>query len=94
MSSKTPLSVRIPQQIAANLGVDPIELTPPVGDVIDIEALERTLSTATGSQQTTPAVTFGYDGLTVTVEGTDSIEVRVESTAMRRSRPPTPGAAD
>lgn len=94
MSSEAPLSVRIPQQIADKQGVDPAELTPPVGDVIDIEALERTLSTATVSQQTTPAVTFGYDTLTVTVEGTDSIEVRVESTAMDRSRPPKPSAAD
>ncbi|ATW89726.1 hypothetical protein halTADL_3023 [Halohasta litchfieldiae] len=94
MSSEPPLSVRLPQQIADKQGVDPTELSPPVGDVIDIEALERTLSTAAASQQTTPTVTFGYDGLTVTVEGTDDIEVRIESAASCQVRPPTPGAAD
>ncbi len=94
MSSETPLSVHLPQQLAAHQGVDPTELTPPVGEVIDIEALERTVSAAAGGHGTPTTVTFEYDTLTVTVEGSEDIEVSVESTATHRSRPQHPSVAD
>ncbi len=77
------------------MGVDPAELSPPVGDVIDLEALERTASSAaTGSQPTASAVSFEYDTLTVTVEAIDGVDVTVEPTIARRSRPRGPGLAD
>ena len=89
------LSVRIPEQLAAELGVDPAELSPPVGDVIDLEAVERTVSSAaTGSQPTASAVSFEYDTLTVTVEATAGVDVTVEPTIARRSRRRSPGLAD
>ncbi len=94
MSSETPLSVRLPQQLAAHQGVDPTELTPPVGEVIDIEALERTVSAAGGHGTPPTTVTFEYDTLTVTVEGSEDIEVSVEPTATHRSRPQNPSVAD
>ena len=94
MSSETSLSVRLPQQLAAAKGVDPTELTPPVGDVIDIEALERTVSAAAGGHGTATTVTFEYDTLTVTVEGPENIDISVEPTATHRSRPQHPSVAD
>ena len=73
--------VRIPKQLAAHQGVDPAELSPPVGDVIDPEALERTVSTARSeSGSTASTVTVEYDTLTVTVEAADSVDVTVEPT--------------
>jgi len=37
---------------------------------------------------------FEYEPLTVTVEGTDGIEVSVEPTATHRSRPQNPSIVD
>jgi len=89
------LCVRLPEKLAAAQGVDPTELTPPVGDVIDIEALERTVSSTAGGHGTPPTtVTFEYDMLTVTVEGSDGVEVSVEPTATHRSHPQNPTVAD
>ena len=89
------LGVRLPEKLAAAKGVDPTELSPPVGDVIDIEALERTVSAAAGGHGTpTTTVTFEYETLTVTVEGSENIEVSVEPTATHRSRPQHPSVAD
>jgi|AntDeeMetagen681_2_1112603.scaffolds.fasta_scaffold00342_4 hypothetical protein len=95
MVPDTELSVRLPEKLAAAQGVDPTELTPPVGDVIDIEAVERTVSAAAGSHGIpTTTVTFEYDTLTVTVEGSEHIEVSVEPTATHRTRPQNPSVAD
>ncbi|MEA1932687.1 HalOD1 output domain-containing protein [Halohasta litorea] len=95
MPSETPLSVRLPQELATHQGVDPTELTPPVGDVIDIEALERTVSAAAGDHGTPPTtVTFEYDTLTVTVEGSEQIDIAVEPTATHRPRPQNLRVAD
>lgn len=95
MSSETPLSVRIPEQIAAQQGCPPTELSPPLYEVIDLAALEHTLSTAAGGPHTTdPTVTFQYNELTVTVEGTETVDVTIEPTATHQTRSPTPNPAD
>ena len=71
--------VRIPEQLATHQCIDPAELSPPVGDVIDPEALERTVSTArSGKGSTASTVTVEYDTLTVTVEAADSIDVTAD----------------
>jgi len=89
------LSVRIPQQLAAQQGVDPAELTPPVGEVIDLEALERTVATAAeGRRSTATTVSFEYDSLTVTVEAADGIDVSVAPTAGHRPQSGNPTVAD
>ena len=91
----TELSVRIPEQLAAEQGIDPTELSPPVGEVIDLEALERTVSAAAGgSGPTASTVTFEYDTLTVTVKAAESVDVTVEPTAPTRSRPENRHVAD
>ena len=95
MIPDTDLSIRIPQELAAQKGVDPAVLSPPVGDVIDLEALERTVTTAaSGSPSTTTTVSFEYETLTVTVEAADRIDVTVEPTVTHRPRSPNPSAAD
>lgn len=87
MVSDSELCARIPQQLAAHQGVDPAELSPPVGEIIDLEALERTVSTAAnGNVSTASTVTFEYDTLTVTVEAAESVDVTVEPTTTTRSR--------
>jgi len=62
--------VRIPEQLATHQCIDPAELSPPVGDVIDLEALERTVSTARSGKGSTAS--------TVTVEAADSIDVTAD----------------
>ena len=95
MVPDTDLSVRIPQQLAAQQGVDPTELAPPVGDIVDLDALERTVTTAAeGRRSTATTVTFEYDSLTVTVEAADGIDVSVEPTATSRPQSPNPTVAD
>lgn len=95
MVPDTDLCVRIPQQLAAQQGVDPTELSPPVGEVVDLEALERMVSSAPGGRQSAATtVTFEYDAFTVTVEATDGVNVTVTPTATHRARSSNPTAAD
>lgn len=86
------LSVRLPEKLAAHRGVDPTELSPPVGDVIDVEALETLVTGGHGTAPTT--VSFEYDALTVTVEGPGMIDISVKPTAPHSARPKNPSVAD
>lgn len=60
-------------EIAANEGASPIDLSPPIGGVVDVELLERFVSQESGVSGT---VEFNYQGYTITVthEGEFSVE--------------------
>ncbi|MFW6321972.1 MAG: HalOD1 output domain-containing protein [Halohasta sp.] len=89
------LSVRIPNQLAALHGVDPTELSPPVGEVVDLEALERTVSSAVSAERSaTTTITFEYGSFTVTVEASEGVDVTVVPTARHRARSPSTSVAN
>lgn len=95
MVSETELSVRLPQQIAAAKGIDPTELTPPLYEVVDTEALAATLSSVETSRQAAPATfTFQYDNLSVTVTATEAVDITVEKIQTHRSPSLRAGADD
>jgi len=64
-------STRVIEAIADVRGVDPTELDVPLYWEIDLEALDRLC----GGDTDDIAVTFTYDGTTVTVHGDGRIEV-------------------
>ncbi len=65
------LSTRVIESIADARGVDPTDLDVPLYWEIDLEALDRLC----GGDTDDIAVTFTYDGTTVTVHGDGRIEV-------------------
>jgi hypothetical protein len=64
------VSTRVIESIADERGVDPTELDAPLYWEVDLEALDRLCT-----DDETVAVTFDYDGTTVTVRGDGHIDV-------------------
>ena len=64
-------SNRIVTQIAAAEGVEPIDLEPPLHDVVDPDALDRLIESA----RTDVSITFTYRGYRVRVDGTGGVDV-------------------
>lgn len=65
--------VAIVTAVAEKEGTDPTELTPPLTEVLDMEALDRLLDSAGSRQQMT--VQFSYRGHTVAVDADGQVEV-------------------
>ena len=64
--------IRVVEAVADAAGVDPFELTRPLGDVIDVDALARLVS----QSQQPIRITFCYEGYDVTVRSDGQISVR------------------
>ena len=74
-----PLSVTVVREIAADDGIEPTELSPPLFQCIDPAALDALFeSTATGGPRT-GRVTFRYDGKRVTVDSDGAVTIESES---------------
>lgn len=70
------VSLEIAEKVAERNGVEPQDLTPPLHSAIDTEALNRLFeSTESGSRE--GAVTFEYNGCTVRVVATGSVDVEI-----------------
>lgn len=68
----TTLTVRIVEEVAEREGVDPLDLTPPLHDVIDPEAVASLVSGRSGGgTRDDVRVTFTYLGYDITVTGDD-----------------------
>lgn len=65
------VSTRVIEAIADARGVDPTDLDVPLYWEVDLEALDRLCA----DDASNLAVTFRYDGTTVTVHGDDRIDV-------------------
>jgi hypothetical protein len=63
----SPPSHRVVEAIAAHLGVDPVELSVPLYEVVDLEALDDVLSSA-GDAGASVTVRFVYAGVEVVVD--------------------------
>ncbi|MFC3957611.1 HalOD1 output domain-containing protein [Halovivax cerinus] len=70
------LGVRIVTEIADREGVDPTGLTPPLQDVVDVDALEALFEpTPTTDRDCVGSVSFTYVGYEVTVAADGAITV-------------------
>lgn len=79
--SSEAISLEIVEKVAERNGVEPQDLTPPLHSAIDTEALNKLFeSTKSGPRE--GAVTFEYNGYTVKVVATGSVDVEI----MDRSR--------
>lgn len=65
---------KIVKKIAEVEDIDPLELTPPLSEVIDPDALEQIFATTPTADQMQVQVTFSYNGYEVTVCG-DGVSV-------------------
>lgn len=71
----TPVCEAVVEAVADAEGIGAVELTPPLYDAIDTEALD-TLFTGIGSKgQLTGYVTFSYNGYDITVSGEDDVSI-------------------
>jgi hypothetical protein len=70
MGSTEQLSVRVTRALAELEGCDPAHLTPPLGTVVDPEAIDALPTWGDAVE-----VTFEYDGHEVMVEGTGEVRV-------------------
>lgn len=86
------LGVQIAQQIATLEDIDPVELEPPLHDVVDVDALESLFGGGPTSHDAfTGSVSFDYRGYTVTVDHEGTIDV-TRSPTPAQSRPGQTGA--
>lgn len=79
-----PPSIAVIEHVAEHEGIDPLELSPPLHDVIDPDALDRLCA----GTETSGLVAFSYCGYTVTVttDGVVSLEERTHDTAAGSDR--------
>ena len=69
------ISHLIVEAVAEAEGVSPIELTPPLYDVIDPEALDQIFAVTPTQARMAGQVTFSYTGYEVTVSGDGYISI-------------------
>ncbi|MDZ5810297.1 HalOD1 output domain-containing protein [Halorubrum sp. AD140] len=65
----------IVEKVAEQEAVDPIELTPPLFEVIDPDALGQIFATTPTAGRMEVQVTFSYNGYQVAVRGDGSVSV-------------------
>lgn len=74
-TGKSSLSHAVVQAVAEAERVDPLELTPPLYEVIDSDALDRLFAVTPTHHRTDGEVSFSYNGYGVTVRGDGSVSV-------------------
>lgn len=82
MKPPSSLVIKIVEHIAAQQGVDPIDLDSPLYDSIDTDALETLIESARDSPQNSCSVEFPYHDYIVTVDETRSISIREKESAV------------
>lgn len=79
MGARNSVTVRIVEEVAEREGVDPVELTPPLHDAIDPDALGSLFSDMiSGEQRESVHVTFTYCGYSIAVAEDGELEIRLE----------------
>ncbi|MFB6169905.1 MAG: HalOD1 output domain-containing protein [Haloarculaceae archaeon] len=68
------ISIELVEAVAAELGVDELEL-PPLSDAIDPDALDALFESGTGSQAALANVSFRYAERRITVYGDRTVAV-------------------
>ncbi|WP_135820177.1 HalOD1 output domain-containing protein [Halostella litorea] len=75
LTSKWQPSERVVESVAEAEGVDPVDLTPPLNDVVDLDALDALFAPVGGVPRAVGRVEFRYDGYVVVVEADGSVTV-------------------
>lgn len=76
-SNREPPSTRIVREVAAAEGIDPADLTPPLYESIDTDAVDALFAAAGSRPPPVGArVTFSYHGYLVCVDGTGDVTVQ------------------
>lgn len=70
------ISHTVVEAVAEAEGVDPLELTPPLCEVIDPDALDHLFATTPVDSRMDGKVTFDYNGYEVTAWGSGYVSVR------------------
>ncbi|WP_342027625.1 HalOD1 output domain-containing protein [Natronobacterium texcoconense] len=70
------MSITVVEEIARREGVDPVDLTPPLHDVVDTDALDALFHTS-GLEDANgnPTLEFSYHGYRICVDGPEAIDV-------------------
>jgi hypothetical protein len=85
---EVPPSVRVVEAVARREGIDTTEVTPPLFETVDTDALDALLSATPDRSPEHVEVSFRYRGYHVTVERDDGVEV-----GLRPAPAETEGAA-
>ena len=73
------ISTRVIREIAGREGIDPIDVTPPLYEVIDPEALDSLFHPGASSNTSNGTIRFSYSGYRVTVQSTGHISIAPET---------------
>lgn len=69
------LTMTLVSEIAKREGIDPVQLTPPLNTIIDVDALENLLF---GDKDGFIEVEFTYSGHQITIEREEELQIEVE----------------
>ncbi|WP_254761619.1 HalOD1 output domain-containing protein [Natrinema marinum] len=79
MANSAPTSMQVVRAVAAEEGVDPVELQPPLHEVVDADALDELCSQAADSSGPARAVEFAYRGKRVCIDSEGNVEVVISA---------------
>jgi len=88
--SEVPTITAIVEAVAAQDGVDPMELEPPLFDVVDPDALEAILSTG-ATAQSEVTITFEWAGYDVVVGSDETLVAKQQGAHVNPSHRPDDG---
>lgn len=80
LGEESTVSEVVIEAVAEAEGIDPVELTPPLYDVIDPDALERFFCRPPSADQMQTRVTFPYSGYEVTVTDGGAVNLTARDT--------------
>lgn len=69
---------KVVERIAEAEGVSPVELTPPLCEVVDPDALDRLFASTATAGRMKGRVVFNYDGYEVSVHGDGYVSIDAE----------------
>ena len=90
MDHPSSMSTRIVTAVAEREGVDPVEMSPPLHDAVDLEEVDTLFSGADGSLQ----LAFRYDGYRIVADGSGAIEITDRTAAADGSGESQPSATE
>ncbi|MDJ1432257.1 HalOD1 output domain-containing protein [Halostagnicola sp. A-GB9-2] len=79
------VSVQIANEVAAHEGIDPVDVSPPLHNVVNTSALDALFDPTIAGHQRTGRVTFAYRGHTVVIENNEGIEIDVREDNKRQN---------
>ncbi|WP_408957618.1 HalOD1 output domain-containing protein [Natrinema sp. 74] len=75
MVTEPPTSMRVVRAVAAEEGIDPAELRPPLHDIVDADALDELFPSTADSSNAARAVEFAYRGKRVCIDSAGTVEI-------------------